>query len=532
MTGAAGLVASFTVLWGWRRLLAAALAGAASALAMAPLLLAPVLFVTFPVLVWLLDGVSESGPGRRLGVHLQAFWTGWAFGFGYFLAGLHWIGSAFLVDADVYGWLLPVAVVALPAGLAVFPGFATLLARLAWLPGFGRVLALAAAWTLMEGARATVLTGFPWNQIGQVFVVSDAFMQAAAWVGGLGLSFAAVAVAAAPATMADRRTGPTVLAVTVLAALWAGGAWRLSGASDATVDGVRIRIVQPAIAQASKWDPANRSGIVAAYLELSDLATSPETMGIDGVTHLIWPETALPLLLEQESEVAASIAALLPPETMLLMGGLHAEPGAPGRRNVYNSVFAIGSDGKSVARYDKRHLVPFGEYLPFQAELESWGLSQLTRLRGGFTAGDGEAFMAVGAGPAFIPLICYEIIFPAPPLRAGTGAAAGWILNLTNDAWFGNTSGPYQHLAQARLRAVEEGLPVIRAANTGISAIIDPYGRLQGSLAIGQRGVLDGRIPAEIPPTVFARIGLLPVIVVAALLVLGLFFLSYSRKHT
>lgn len=532
MTGLAGVAAAFTVLWGWRRMLVAALAGAVSAAALAPLYIAPVLFLTMPVLVWLLDGISDTGGGRRLGVHIQAFGTGWAFGFGYFLAGLYWIGHAFLVEADVHGWLLPFAVVLLPAGLAIFSGLATVLARLAWQAGYGRVLALAAAWTIMEAARATLLTGFPWNQLGQAAIVSEPLMQGAALFGGIGLTFLVVALAGAPATFADGRSWPSLLALTAIAALWAGGTWRLSSGSEAVLDDVRIRIVQPSIDQASKWDRSNRSKIVTTYLELSDLATSPETMGIEGVTHLIWPETSLPMLIGREADVMASIAALLPEETTLLMGGLRAEPETPTRNRVYNSVFAIDGDGKRIGTYDKRRLVPFGEFLPLRAWLEDLGVTVLTNMRGGFAAGSGDAVMKAGVGPAFIPLICYEIIFPMPSLRGTVGADAGWILNVTNDAWFGDSSGPYQHLAQARLRAVEEGLAVVRAANTGISAIIDPYGRLQTSLGVGRKGVLDGRIPVPLAPTRFASGGFLAVVLGVILLYLALFFRSYSKKNT
>lgn len=534
MNRTASAVAALTVLWGWRRLVVAGMAGAAAALALAPHYMLPALFVSLPVLVWLLDGVAETRPGgRRLGVHLQAFAVGWSFGFGHHLAGLYWVGRAFLVDADAHGWMLPFAVVLLPAGLAVFTGLATVLARLAWRPGFFRILALAAAWTIMEAGRATLLTGFPWNQLGQAFALSDELMQGAAYVGGLGLTFLAVAAGAAPASLADA-AGPlrggrgAALAVLVLAAAWGLGAWRLSAAAGGDIADVRVRIVQPSIDQASKWDPDKKTSIVATYLELSDVATSPETMGVEGVTHLIWPETALPLLLEPESEVVAAIAALLPPETVLVTGGLRVEPDPSGRRRVFNSVLALDSDGRRLGAYDKQRLVPFGEFLPFQSQLEAVGVTQLTNFQGGFAAGTGERILSAGSGPAFVPLICYEVIFSDPPVRVGGEAEPGWILNVTNDAWFGDSGGPHQHLVQARLRAVETGLPVVRAANTGISAIIDPYGRLQNSLSIGRKGVLDSRIPAGIAPPLSARAGSLPVIVVLLLVFLGILFWKYS----
>lgn len=540
------VIAAITVSWGWRRLAVAALAGALTTLAMAPVFFLPVLFVTFPALVWLIDGVTEPGPGdRRLGVYIQAFGIGWAFGFGYFLAGLYWVGFAFMVDAADFAWMLPFVAVALPGGLAIFIGLATVITRAltgsGGNRGIGRCLVLAASWTAFEAARGSVLTGFAWNRLGQALAGSDALMQGAAFVGDLGLTFFVVAVASAPATLADR-DGPmrgwraTAIALAALGGVWVAGDYRLSLAGNDEVDGVRIRIVQPAISQKEKWVPANRSRIIADFFELSDTATSPQTMGIEGVSYLVWPETALPLLLQREGDVLAAIAALLPAGTTLLTGGVRIVPGpgtgTEGGRTVYNSVLAIDEDGRLLDQYDKRRLVPFGEFLPFQELLERWGIGQLTRLPGGFTAGTGKRLMRVGAGPAFASLICYEIIFSGDVVPDDGEGRPGWILNLTNDAWFGNSPGPYQHLAQAKLRAVEEGLPVVRAANTGISAIIDPFGRIIEQLDLNQRGVLDATLPEAINKTIYGKYGNIPTIA----LILFVFLIRIwqniiARKH-
>jgi len=377
-------IAAITVSWGWRRLLVACFAGAILALALAPVFFLPALFISFPILVWLLDGVTEPGPDdRRLGIYIQAFGIGWAFGFGYFLAGLYWVGFAFLVDAADFAWMLPFVAVALPGGLAIFIGLAAVITRalagLGGSRGAARCLVLAASWTAIEAARGTLFTGFAWNRIGQAMAGSDALLQGAAFVGDLGLTFFLVAVASAPATLADREGlwrgwRSTVIALGALGALWVAGDYRLSLAGDENVDGVRLRIVQPAISQKEKWIPANRSRIIAEYLELSDTATSPQTMGVDGVTYLVWPETALPLLLQSEPGVIAAIAALLPANTVLLTGGVRTAPRPGGGRDVFNSVLAFDGEGRLLDRYDKRRLVPFGEFLPFQELLESWGI--------------------------------------------------------------------------------------------------------------------------------------------------------------
>lgn len=520
------------VQWGWRRLAIALAAGGMSALALAPFHLGPVLWLTFPALVWLLDGCGGAGGGRgRLGRILSAAAIGWAFGFGYFLAGLYWIGHAFLVEADIFGWLMPFAVALLPAGLALFIGLGCALAALLWSGGPGRVFALATGLALAEWLRGHVLTGFPWNPLGQGLAFADFPMQGAALFGVWGLTFLAVLVYAAPALLADRASAAARLALPLaglagLAALGLGGAWRLADGTTGEVAGARLRIVQPNIPQAMKWRFENRRAIFADYVRLSDMATSPETSGIADVTHLIWPESALPFVLSESGEALAAIAALLPDDTVLVTGAIRRAPPLPGEQSprAFNSIHVIDGAGRIAATYDKTHLVPFGEYLPFQKQLEALGLEQLTRLPGGFEAGKTRRALALPGLPPAAPLICYEIIFPDQAIDRD--ARPGWILNVTNDGWFGNSSGPRQHLQQARMRAIEEGLPVIRAANTGISAIIDPYGRIMRALPLNAEGVIDSGLPRALPPTLYARFGWM---IFGALLALGLAAALFGR---
>jgi apolipoprotein N-acyltransferase len=495
--------------WGWRRCAIAGAAGAASALAMAPFFAWPVLFVTFPLLVWLIDGAA--GPwGRPVGAML----VGWCFGFGYFVAGLYWIGIAFLVDAKTFAWLIPFAVLGLPAYLAIFTGLGAALAGLVWSRGPARVLALAAAMTIAEWLRGHVLTGFPWNAFGYALTEPLALAQVVSLAGLWGLTFIAVAIFAAPAVLADdpddtrRRWMPMLLAVVALAAMAAYGVVRLSGAPTRFVAGVKLRIMQPDLPQDLKFNYAARHDVMKRYLALSDKAAGPDRQGMRDVTHLIWPESAFPFLLTREPEALAQIAALLPPNAVLITGAARAADAEPDGRlmHAYNSIYVINHDGSISSVYDKVHLVPFGEYLPYQSLLESLGLSALTKQRGGFLAGDRRRPLAVPHAPAAWPLVCYEIIFPGDdiPLDA---ERPRWLLNLTNDGWFGDSTGPPQHFQQARVRAIEEGLPLVRAANTGISAVVDPVGRIVRALPVGAEGVIDSGLPAALAPTVFARFG-------------------------
>jgi len=496
--------------WGWRRAAIAAAAGAMSTLALAPFNLWPVMFLTFPVLVWLIDG-SAAG---RLGGVMSAAGAGWWFGFGYFLAGIYWVGHAFLVDAKTFGWLLPFAVAGLPAGLALFTAAGLALARAMWTRGPSRVLALAVALTVVEWLRGHLLTGFPWNAYGHALTGPLVLAQSAALVGIWGLTFMAVAIFASPAVLVDERIYtrrpwlPPLYAALVLAACATYGLVRLSQTPTSFVAGVRLRVIQPNLRQDEKFNYAAKQQVMSRYLTLSDRATGPGTSGIRDVTHLIWPESAFPFFIAREPEALAQIAALLPQGTVLVTGGVRPEETTPGSHIVqgYNSIYVIDHDGSILGTYDKLHLVPFGEYLPFQGLLESFGLMQLTKVQGGFLAGERRRPLAMPGAPAAVPLICYEIIFSGEAVPR-TGDRPGWLLNLTNDGWFGNSTGPYQHFQQARVRAIEEGLPLVRAANTGISAVVDPVGRVINHLPLATEGVFDAPLPRAIPPTLFVRIG-------------------------
>jgi apolipoprotein N-acyltransferase len=295
------------------------------------------------------------------------------------------------------------------------------------------------------------------------------------------------------------------------------GAIRLQRTPPTFVDNVRLRIMQPNLQQDDKFRYSQKQAVMARYLALSDRASAPQSSGLADVTHLIWPESAFPFFLTREPDAMAQIAELLPTGTVLITGAVRAPETVPTQAvtRAYNSIYVIDHDGSVLSVYDKVHLVPFGEFLPFQDYLEALGLVALTKVKGGFIPGDRRRALVAPRVPNFVPLVCYEIIFPgevAPP-----GERAGWMLNLTNDGWFGTSHGPYQHFHQARLRAIEEGLPLVRAANSGISAVVDPLGRIVKSLPLGSEGVLDSNLPRPLAPTLYARLGDAPAVLAVAL---------------
>ena len=496
--------------WGWRRAAIAFAAGALSVLGLAPFDFWPLMFITFPVMIWLIDGAASG----RWGGALSAAIAGWWFGFGYFVAGLYWIGHAFLVDAKTFGWLLPVAVTALPAFLALYPALGFALARALWTRGPLRILTLALTLTIGEWLRGHLFTGFPWNAFGYILTGPLVIAQTSALLGLWGLTFLAVAIFASPATLADENADtrrpalPLLLAIVVLAALAAYGATRLSMHPTEFVDGVRLRIMQPNLPQDEKFNYNTKQSVMNRYIALSNRATGPRSAGVGDATHLIWPESAFPFFLAREPDALAQIADLLPAGTVLITGAVRAPDAASGIKGprAFNSVYVIDHDGSILTIYDKVHLVPFGEYLPFQDILERLGLTQLTKLPGGFIAGDRHRSLNVPNAPRFLPLVCYEIIFPGAAVPRGNDRP-DWLLNLTNDGWFGISTGPYQHLQQARVRAIEEGLPLVRAANTGVSAVIDPLGRTIKSLPLGVEAILDAQLPRRLEPPLYSRMG-------------------------
>ena len=494
MIAAAALSGRVGALAGWRRRGLAALLGGLAALALPPLHALPLLVVAFAGLVWLVDTARRPA---------AAFAVGWWFGFGHFVVGLYWLAHALLTDPEKFAWMIPFAVFGLAGVLAVFSGLAALLARAAWGGGPARVIVLAVAWTGLEWVRGQIFTGFPWNLIGSAWAFADPMNQFAALAGVWGLSLVTVAAAGMPAVLAGGRPaaawGAVAAAVLAIAGIWAGGALRLAGAGDETVAGVRLRLVQAAIDQRRKNDQDLRAENLRRHLRLT-----VETPGFANVSHVIWPEAAAQFLLERDPPLRAALAAAAPAGGVLITGAPRGAPPAGPLQQVWNSLVAIDPAGGIVATYDKFHLVPWGEYVPFRTLFPF--LTKITPGSMDFSAGPGPRTLRLPGLPPVGPLICYEAIFPGAVVDPQD--RPDWLLNLTNDGWYGISSGPYQHFASARLRAVEEGVPLVRAANTGISGVVDAYGRVTARLGLGEAGVLDAGLPKPLPGlTPYARFG-------------------------
>ena len=469
--------------------------------------------------IWLIDG-SVAEDGRRARGLLAACGAGWWWGFGYFLCGIWWVGSAALVDADKYAWSLPLAIVALPASLAFFPAAGFVLAGLLWSGGPLRVLALAFGLGVSEWARALAFTGFPWNDLGMTLGANLALAQIASIVGLHGLTFLSIAIFAAPAALWRTRGTrpeplPPITAALALAMIAGYGGWRLTAPASEMVGGAKLRLVQPDISQGASFAPENKEAILQRYFQLSNGDAGPHHVGLRDVTHLIWPESAFPFILSHDPQSIRAIVDLLRGGATLITGAARMDEKS-GEARYYNSIEIVNNKGLLAERYDKQHLVPFGEYVPFASLLEKTGVTLFVQVPGGFTPGSGPRTLKAPGLPAAMPLICYEAIFPVEIGDLFSGAQRlNWMLNVTDDAWFGVTPGPYQHYAQARLRAIELGLPLVRAANSGISAVVDGFGREIAVAPLGVETALDAGLPKPLPPTWQSRFGSLGAMAIA-----------------
>ncbi|MEM6461824.1 MAG: apolipoprotein N-acyltransferase [Pseudomonadota bacterium] len=489
------LAGRIMLLWGVRRWALSFLAGALGVLSLPPFDFFAVLFISFTLLVWLLDGASGDPDAGFFGKLRPAFWTGWWFGFGYFTGGLWWLANALLIEAEQFAWALPIAVFGLPALLAIFYGLATAFARALWSDGLGRICVLAAGFGLAEWMRSFVLTGFPWNAIGYGAMPVPVMMQSSAVVGIFAMSALAVVVFSVPALIATRRGLVPGLAIAVLlcSAHIGYGYWQLSQPMPDADENIVIRLVQPSIDQSEKWDDDERSRIFDTLLSLS---SRPPESGRQP-THIVWPETSVPFILTSNPAALAMIGQTLQDGQTLITGAVRQESGAAGEETrYYNSIYTIDDEGQIIAAADKVHLVPFGEYLPFEGLLQRAGLDTIATTPGGFSAGSRRSSVAVNGDRRFLPMICYEVIFPAE--MAAEGPPADFIVNVTNDAWYGNTPGPHQHFRKAQLRAVETGMPLVRAANNGISAVTDGKGRIMAGMSQNVIGFVDVELPTKI----------------------------------
>jgi apolipoprotein N-acyltransferase len=489
---------------GWRADIVALVSGAGSALALPPLYVLPALLIGIPVLLCLIQGAHRP---------LAAARHGWWFGFGLHLIGLYWITEAILIEAARFWWLVPFAVPALSAVLAVFIAVP---AAVTWWapPGWCAAFTLAGAWVLADLARQFVATGFPWNLLGSVWEfpgrLGDIWIQPASLVGVHGLTLATVLLASLPLLGWAWRAGGLAML-----ALWFGfGLTRIDQPTPSAPD-LTVLLIQGNVAQGQKWDRALMVSIFRRYLDMTRQAVS-QADGHPAV--VVWPETASPALLQTDAEarhLIAESAAGVP----VLAGSVRFDDGGRPR----NSLFALGANGVVEGIYDKWHLVPFGEYQPDWLPV---GVQVVPG--GGFASGPGPRTLHIPGLPAVGALICYEAIFPSQVIDPND--RPDWMVNVTNDAWFGNSTGPRQHLAAARLRAVEEGLPLLRAANTGVSAGFDAKGHELGRLDPQIAGILPIRLPAALPAPLYARLGLLlPGGVALVFMIIGMFAKSTKR---
>lgn len=478
------------------------IAGLALALAQPPFGFLPGL------LGWaLLLALLSSDPSPK-----SAFFRGWLAGVGYFAVSLWWLTEPFQVDAAHQGWMAPFAIALVTAFMALFWGAAALTFRLTRARGVLRVLVFAGVFALVEWLRGHILTGFPWDLPGETWRAGSAISQTAALVGAYGLSWITIATAATPATLRETSRGPACIALAAgaLAGLFAFGQARLAAAPGPAPGSPIIRMVQADVPQASKYDPALFNSILTRYLVL----TRRPAMRTPAI--VVWPEGAIPAAIEAYLTPGAwtreAIADSLAPGQILILGGYRYGDERSDPPVVYNSLLAFrrGANGlQPLGLYDKFRLVPFGEFIPFDALATRLGIKTFVHVGDGFTPGPRPRPMRIDDAPPFQPLICYEALYPGFT-REGAKAAGfrpAWIVNISNDAWFGETSGPLQHLNIASYRAIEVGLPMIRATPTGVSAVIDAFGRPLKTLPEGGYGVIDATLPAALKPTPFARLG-------------------------
>lgn len=462
---------------------AAFMLGILSVYALPPFHIFPILFVSFSGLFCLLEKTADTAP--------KAWKLGYAFGFGHFAFGLSWIGNALLLDASAFGWLYPLCLL---AGGAFFGLFTALPLWLSYYfkPLIARILAFAGFWGFSEWLRSFVLTGFPWNLLGSVFAFSDTMLQTASLWGTYGLSLITILIASFPALYLCKPQKRNLLPAAgipalLLLLLFGIGFFRLSAAVQ-TAGETTVRLVQPAIPQAMKWDRNALEYNFQKYIALS------RTAGLDKIDFVVWGETAVPFPLDIDEEHRQAITAAIPADGYLITGLVRYEGKPDGGYTPFNSMFVINKQGEIIAHYDKTHLVPFGEYIPLKQYLPDW-IRPVANTIADFGTGSGPQNLSIKNFPELSASICYEIIFPYQIINRQKKPE--WMINLTNDGWYGDSMGPYQHLTAARLRAVEEGITIIRAANSGISAAISPYGQVIAAIPLNIQNIMDIRLPAE-----------------------------------
>ncbi len=508
--------------------------GAFSTLAMPPVFFWPILFITLSFLMWLIDAnVFHPDKNQKYPLLIRckkAALIGWGFGFGYFFVSLYWIGSSFLVEFDKFGWALPFAITLLPAGLALFYSAAFALCAALWVRGPERLIIFASVIYALDWLRGHILTGFPWNLMGHALTGNEAMMQSVSVFGIYGLSAIACLIFASPATVFKANQSkdagtislknwsqntPLILAMASLLGLYCFGQIRLNQSGPTKfIEDIDLVLVQPNVPQKDKVNPERRSHAFQKVLKLTNdhlLAQSESVTTRNNKRLIIWPETAIPFVLSTSSPIIDKLKTLLGPTDQLITGAFRIEKSKQqeaqqaSQIKIFNALFVVNDQGEITSHYDKHHLVPFGEYLPFPKLLSTIGFKTLVQLRGGFEPGPTPTPVSVNSAPPFLPFICYEAIFPLQMNK--TNQTAKWLLNISNDGWFGHTVGPYQHAHMVRLRTIETGLPMVRVVNGGITVVFDGLGRKVIESKLGKTQVLTTKLPNSIAPGTGGQLG-------------------------
>ncbi|ATP11857.1 apolipoprotein N-acyltransferase [Bartonella henselae] len=486
-------------LTGWKRQGVLFLCGALTSFALPPFYLTPLCFLTFPVFIVLLDKISALQNNRKC-LLIYALSCG-TFGFGYFIFGFWWLCNALLTDPITFGWAVPFAIFCPPLYLSLYWFFAGFIVGFLWTKGIARFFILAFALGLAEWLRSILFTGFPWNALGYTAMPTPMLMQSDAIFGLYGMNILAVFIYSLPTVLFtdEKKKTALFLCLALILAHCGFGFYRLNTApkmTDYQKSSYWVRIVQPSIEQNTKLSNTEREAIFAAHMNLSATSIVEQHPEPD---FIVWPEASIPYLLYDNSTITMRIASLLKPKQWAIIGAIRASNNPLNEKTQYfNTIAVINATGNILTTSDKLHLVPFGEYLPYQNLLKKIGLHALADTIGGYSTASVRKTVMMPNGFSYLPLICYEAIFPNEMVFKGSPPQA--IINVTNDAWFGVTPGPYQHLQQVQLRAVELGIPLIRAANNGISAVIDSYGRIVVALQQNAVGIVDSPIPSPITP--------------------------------
>lgn len=472
--------------------------GLFSGLSASPIHFFPALIIGLTGLIWMLDvSIDAEKPGR------SGFWRAFLFAWAYLGIGVFWVAFAFWNRGGAYVFFGPLVAIGGGAFLAAFWGLAGALYARLKLRGPVRILAFAVVILAAEAAKGLPFTQFPWNLPAHVFPAGGAVSQSAAWFGAWGLSFIVLILFSSPAALAGRgavtqKRLPVLISLLALSALYAGGTHRLGQADVRYQPDLTFRLVNADIDQQDKWASGGEDLVRTRYLNL----TASE--GIDDVTHVIWPEGALPLFLIEDSASIAALTEILTQDQTLLAGTPRRERVAGDEVRYYNSLAAMTFSGERprvTGLYDKVLLVPFGEFVPLGNLISSLGIRPLQELVAGYSPGLEFVTLEDAGAPAFFPMICYEAVFSG--IVPGGPDRPAWILNISNDAWFGPTAGPRQHLNITRYRAIETGLPIIRSASRGYSGVIDPYGRMPVRIDRRYEGVTDAALPLPASTTIY-----------------------------